>query len=370
MPFIVQKFGGTQRRRQPKDSGRGPQGDSRPAARAIGWWWSSARWARTPILLIDLAHEISDRPSAREMDMLLSTGEQVSVALMAMAIHSLGHKAISLTGAQIGIKTDSTPHQGPHPFDLDRPAAPGAGRRQDRHRRRVSGHRRRLQHHHARAAAAATRRPWPWPPCWGPTLAKSTPTSTAFTRPIRGCCPRPGCVKRISYDEMLELASLGAGVMHSRSIEFAKKFNVPIHVRSSFPTCRGTMIVGRARSRPIGRCAAWRWCENEARVTLEGVPDRPGVSLAMFSKIADRKITVDMIVQNVGAEGKADISFTVDRDELRRRARGRAGSRRRSWAPTASATTTRWPRSRSSGWAWHGKSAWPRRCSAPWPTRA
>ena len=127
--------------------------------------------------------------------------------------------------------------------------------------------------------------------------------------------PEARLMKRISYDEMLELASLGAGVMHSRSIEFAKKFNAPIHVRSAFSDMRGTMIVAGPESPDRAVCGVVLM-RDEARVTLEGVPDRPGVSHSVFSKMADRKITVDMIVQNIGAEGKADISFTVNRDEL------------------------------------------------------
>ncbi len=103
--------------------------------------------------------------------------------------------------------------------------------------------------------------------------------------------------------------------MHSRSIEFAKKFSVPIHVRSSFSDVPGTMIVSEPEAPDQAVCGV-ALVKDEARVTIEGVPDRPGASLAIFSKIAARKIAVDMIVQNVGAEGKADISFTVDRDEL------------------------------------------------------
>src|SRR5262249_48515065 len=127
--------------------------------------------------------------------------------------------------------------------------------------------------------------------------------------------PEARMVKKVSYDEMLELASLGAGVMHSRSIEFAKKFGVPIHVRSSFADIPGTMIV--AESEAPGQPVSGATLEkNEARVTLLGVPDKPGTSLAIFSKIAARNISVDMIVQNVGEDSKADISFTVVKDDL------------------------------------------------------
>ena len=122
-------------------------------------------------------------------------------------------------------------------------------------------------------------------------------------------------VSRVSYDEMLELASLGAGVMHSRSIEFGKKFGVPIHVRNSDSDIPGTLIVAAAESagRPVSGAAL---VKNEARVTIRGVPDRPGTSLEVFSRISNRNVSVDMIVQNVGAEGRADISFTVLRDDL------------------------------------------------------
>jgi len=110
---------------------------------------------------------------------------------------------------------------------------------------------------------------------------------------------------RISYDEMLELASLGAGVMHNRSIEFAKKFHVPIHVRSSLSDAEGTLIVEEPESRELPVCGA-ALTLNEARITLLGVPDVPGTSYEVFSRIAARKISVDMLVQNVGASGKAD----------------------------------------------------------------
>jgi aspartate kinase len=128
--------------------------------------------------------------------------------------------------------------------------------------------------------------------------------------------PEARLLSRISYDEMLELASLGAGVMHSRSIEFAKKFGVSIHVRSSLSDTPGTLIDAQPESpdQPVSGAALTR---DEARITVCGVPDVPGTSLAVFSRVADRNITVDMIVQNVAENGKADISFTVPRGELK-----------------------------------------------------
>ncbi len=212
MPIVVQKFGGTSvadaRRFSPPRAR-----PSAPSSTATRWSWSSAPWATTPIELVDLAGQITDRRNAREMDMLLSTGEQVSVALMAMAIQSLGHEAISFTGAQIGIRTDSTHTKARiQSISTDR-MRQAARRRQDRHRRRLPGHRRELQHHDA----GPRRQRYDGRGAGGgasmPTRARSTPTSTASTPPTRGSA-RGRQVKRISYDEMLELASLGAGVMH------------------------------------------------------------------------------------------------------------------------------------------------------------
>ena len=120
----------------------------------------------------------------------------------------------------------------------------------------------------------------------------------------------------ISYDEMLELASLGASVMHNRSIEFAKKFHVPIRVRSSFSDAPGSMIVGIPESPSVPVCGA-ALTRDEARLTIKGVLDSPGMSYEIFKRLADRKITVDMIVQNIGMDSRADISFTVPSDELR-----------------------------------------------------
>jgi aspartate kinase len=265
-------------------------------------------------VLVDLAREISDRPSAREMDMLLSTGEQVSVALMAMAIHSLGHKAISLTGAQIGIKTDSSHTKARiHSISTDRMrralddgnvviAAGFQGIDEDYN---ITTLGRGGSDTTAVALAAVLR---------ADACEIYTDVDGVYTTDPR-TLPEARRVKRISYDEMLELASLGAAVMHSRSIEFAKKFSVPIHVRTSFSDVPGTMIVPEPESPDQAVCGV-ALVKDEARVTIEGVPDRPGASLAIFSKIAARKIAVDMIVQNVGTEGKADISFSVDREEL------------------------------------------------------
>jgi aspartate kinase len=266
-------------------------------------------------MLVDLAHQITESPNAREMDMLLSTGEQVSVALMAMAIHSLGSKATSLTGAQIGIRTDSTHTKARiHSISTDRMRkllddgniviAAGFQGIDDDFNITTLG--RGGSDTTAVALAAVLK---------ADACEIYTDVDGVYTTDPRAL-PEARRVKQISYDEMLELASLGAGVMHSRSIEFGKKFRVPIHVRSSFTDIPGTMIVAEPEAPDQAVCGV-ALVKDEARITIQGVPDRPGVSYAIFSKIAAGRLAVDMIVQNVGAEGRANISFTVPKDELR-----------------------------------------------------
>ena len=140
----------------------------------------------------------------------------------------------------------------------------------------------------------------------------------------------------ISYDEMLELASVGAGVMHSRSIEFAKKFDVPLQVRSSFTDTEGTWIVPEADwMREVAVCGG-AIVKDEARINLADVPDQPGVSHRVFSAIAEQNIVVDMIVQNVGSAGKANIGFTVLKNELPATLAVLRSAGRRRWGPRSS----------------------------------
>ena len=265
-------------------------------------------------MLVDLAAQINERPPAREMDMLLSTGEQVSVALMAMAIDSLGHKAVSLTGAQIGIKTDSL-HTKARIKSISTVrvqqlldegniviAAGFQGIDEDFN---ITTLGRGGSDTTAVALAAVLQ---------ADACEIFTDVDGVYSTDPR-IIPEARHVRRIGYDEMFELASLGAGVMHSRSIEFAKKFLVPIHVRSSFTDSPGSMIVP-AEDAPCRVVSGAALTKDEARVTIARVPDVPGTSLELFSRIASRGITVDMIVQNVGEDGKADISFTVPRYEL------------------------------------------------------
>jgi len=313
MSLIVQKFGGS--------SVADPEKILAAARKAIRAQREgnqvlvvvSAMGHQTDILL-ELASQINANPPAREMDMLLSTGEQVSVALVAMAIDSLGSKAVSLTGGQIGIRTDNTYTKARiQSISTDRiqrllddgniVIAAGFQGIDDDFNITTLG---RGGSDTTAVALAAV--------LGADACEIYTDVDGVYTTDPR-LLPEARRAEVVSYDEMLELASLGAGVMHSRSIEFAKKFGVPIHVRSSFSDIHGTMIVAESQSKSAAVSGA-TLTKDEARVTVLGVPDVPGTSLAIFSAIAAKKIAVDMVVQDAGMDGKADISFTVPGDEL------------------------------------------------------
>jgi aspartate kinase len=310
MSLIVQKFGGTSVANSEKIMAA-----ARKAIRAQQQGHQvvmvvSAMGKQTDVL-VDLARQITDQPPAREMDMLLSTGEQVSVALMAMAIHALGGEAVSLTGGQIGIKTDSshtkariqsisTERMRKH-LDAGHVviAAGFQGVDEDYN---ITTLGRGGSDTTAVALAAVLR---------ADSCEIYTDVDGVFTTDPR-LVPSARKMDRVSHDEMLELASLGAGVMHSRSIEFGKKFDVPIHVRNSasFSDEPGTIIgaLSESSERAVSGCALTK---NEARISLTGVPDKPGTMNRIFSRLAKVNVAVDMIVQNVGAGGRADIAFTV-----------------------------------------------------------
>ncbi|QDT10098.1 aspartate kinase [Planctomycetes bacterium K23_9] len=313
MSLIVQKFGGTsvadvEKIRSAARKAIRAQRQGHQVVMVV-----SAMGKNTDRLL-KLAGEVSKTPSAREMDMLLSTGEQVSVALVAMAINELGSEAVSLTGGQIGMHTDSSFSkariQSISTERIERLLNDGkivvaAGFQGIDDDLNITTLGRGGSDTTAVALAAVLK---------ADACEIYTDVDGVYTTDPR-LLPEARRVDVISYDEMLELASLGAGVMHNRSIEFAKKFGVPIHVRSSFSDAEGTMIVteSESTSAPVGGAAM---TPDEARVTVLGVPDVPGKSLQLFSAIGDKKIAVDMVVQNVGSEGRADVSFTVPRDEL------------------------------------------------------
>lgn len=268
--------------------------------------------------LVDLAGQVCDNPPAREMDVLLATGEQVTMSVMAMAIHDLGGKAISLTGGQMGIRTDSSHTKARiQSITTERMqkllddgniiiAAGFQGVDEDLN---ITTLGRGGSDTSAVALAAVL----------GAEMCEIyTDVDGVFTTDPRQVADARK-MSNVSHDEMLELASLGAGVMHSRSIEFGKKFNVPIHVRNSgvFTDEPGTIIgpIAESENRAVSGCALTK---AEARITVSGVPDKPGVSLTIFEKLAAENVAVDMIMQTAGHAGLADISFTVLESDLPR----------------------------------------------------
>ncbi len=279
--------------------------------------------------LIALAEEICEHPPAREMDMLLSTGEQISIALLAMAIQTLGEKAISFTGGQIGIVTDSS-HTKARIKSIQTARIRSA--LAEGHIVIAAGFQGIDEHGNittlgrggsdttAVALAAVLKHDQSngsgVPPPEEINCEIYTDVDGVYTTDPR-LVPEARKLELVSYDEMLELASVGAAVMHSRSIEFAKKFDVPVMVRNSFSDAEGTWIVPEADwMRDVVVCGA-ALVRDEARVAIEGVPDQPGISHRIFGAIADRNIVVDMIAQGVGRDGRATIGFTIPGPELR-----------------------------------------------------
>jgi len=264
--------------------------------------------------LIELALKITNQPSERELDMLISTGEQVSCALLAMAIHALGEDAISFTGAQVGIITDDS-------FTKARIIDINAKRIFEELKKKiviVAG----FQGVSVNQDITTLGR------------GGSNLTAVALAKVLGAqCCEMytdvegvftadPRIVKnakkidRISYEEMFELASLGAQVLQPRSIEFAMKFGVPIHVRSSFSDKPGTIISKEVKAMEDIVVSGVALNKDEAKVTICDVPDKPGIAAKIFKDIAKEGINVDMIVQNVSRTGATDVSFTVLGSEL------------------------------------------------------
>ena len=313
MGVVVQKFGGSSLR----DADRVREA-ARKAIRAKHAGNQvivvvSAQGSTTDDLIAKAA-EITATPSAREMDMLLATGEQISIALTAMAIHELGEKAVSFTGTQIGIQTDST-HRKARIRDIDTTrlkAALEAGNIavlagfqgvDDQNDITTLG--RGGSDTTAVAIAAAIKLAGYEVEC-----EIYTDVDGVYTTDPR-IVPDARKMDAISYDEMLEMASMGAGVMHSRSIEFAKKYDVPLMVRNATSDAVGTWIVPETEwMREIPVCGV-ALAADEARLVLDGVPDRPGVSHRIFEELAKANIAVDMIAQSAGDAGKATIGFTV-----------------------------------------------------------
>ncbi len=325
MALVVQKFGGTsvataeRIRAAARRAVRARQAGNQVVVVV------SARGDTTDELLV-LAREVSERPGPRELDMLLSTGEQVSIALMAMAISDLGAPALSLTGAQVGIVTDST-HGKARIRNIstariraalaDGSIVVVAGFQGIDDDWNITTLGRGGSDTTAVALAAVLMHDRAGtPPISFPVGCEIfTDVDGVYTTDPR-LLPEARKLDVIGYDEMLELASAGANVLHSRSVEFAKKFDVPVMLRSAFSDVDGTWIVPETdwmRSHDVCGVAIVR---DEGRVSLTGVPHRPGAAQQIFAALAERHIVVDMVAQTIAADGRATIGLSVPRSDL------------------------------------------------------
>lgn len=264
--------------------------------------------------LIKLAHQASKNPDGRELDALLSTGEQTTVTLMAMMLNDMGYKACSLLGFQAEIFTNSAATKA-------RIISIGADKilklLRDGHIVVVAGFQgidaggnittlgRGGSDTSAVAVAAAIN---------ADVCEIYTDVDGVYTTDP-SICDKARKLEKISYDEMMEMASLGAKVLQIRSVEFAKKYNVPVHVRSSFSDEEGTMVLSENTGMEELVISGVTCSKGEARITFKKVPDTPGVASRIFKPIADARILVDMIIQNTRAGGQTDLTFTVSKND-------------------------------------------------------
>jgi aspartate kinase len=264
--------------------------------------------------LIGLSKEITDTPDRRELDVLMATGEQVSVSLFAMAVKSMGYDCRSLLGFQAAIHTDQIYGKARirmvetdrilRELDENRIIAV-AGFQGIDERKNITTLGRGGSDTTAVALAAALK---------ADLCEIFTDVEGVFSADPN-ICTHARKLERISYEEMLEFASLGAKVLDIRSVEFAKKFNVPLHVRSSFMRSEGTMVVAESKEMEKVMVSGVVYDKNEARITIAKVPDRPGIAFKIFDPVFKAGVVVDMIVQNTGVAGLTDLTFTVTKTD-------------------------------------------------------
>jgi len=267
--------------------------------------------------LFKLASELSSTPDPRETDVLVATGEQVSCALLAICLQGLGHPAVSFLAHQLRIETDSN-HGRARIKSID--GARVLQALEDGNIVVVAGYQgvdasgdvttlgRGASDLTAVALAAALR---------ADLCEINTDVEGVYTADPN-LCPRARKLERISYDEMSELAGLGAKVLQLRSVELAKRYNVPLVVRSSFGVAGGTWVVQEDQSMEAVLVSGVTLDQNESKITLTGVEDRPGLAAKIFVPIARAGIVVDMIIQNASADGRTDMTFTVPYADLAR----------------------------------------------------
>jgi len=267
--------------------------------------------------LIALANQASKKPDKRELDVLLATGEQTTAALLAMILKSRGYKAKSFLGFQAGIRTDKTSGKA-RILDINGKniqsalkegnIAVVAGFQGADEDGTITTLGRGGSDTSAVAIASSLK---------ADVCEIFTDVDGVYTTDPR-ICSNARKINRITYEEMLEMAILGAKVLQIRSVEFAKKYNVPIHVRSSFNEEEGTMVVNESSDMESAIVSGVTCDMNEARITLKGVPDQPGISAKIFTQLAKAEISVDMIIQNTRSGGDTDLTFTVTKDDFDR----------------------------------------------------
>ena len=267
--------------------------------------------------LIKMANQVAYAPDKRELDVLLTTGEQTTVALLAMMLKGMNYPAVSLLGHQAEILTDSD-------FGNARIAGIGAKRIKEFLNNRTIviipgfqgsdsyGNLTTLGRGGSDTSAVAVAAAIKADMCEIYTDVDGIYTADP------NICKKARKLDKISYDEMLEMSSLGAKVLQIRSVEFAKKYDVPVHLRSSFSLEEGTMVVNENSGMERLVVSGVTHSKNEARITLKKVPDQPGIAAKIFTPVADAGILVDMIIQNTRAEGMTDLTFTVPKSDYKK----------------------------------------------------
>ncbi|PIV41205.1 MAG: aspartate kinase [Nitrospirae bacterium CG_4_10_14_3_um_filter_44_29] len=268
--------------------------------------------------LINLAHQVSSNPSEREMDLMLSSGERVTCALTAIAIEELGHKAMAFTGRQMGIITDDVHTKA----KIEKIAGERAKKALDEGYIIVVAGFQGITESGSDVTTLGR----------GGSDLSAVAIASALNADLceiytdvdgvyttdPNIVPEARKLDKISYEEMLEFASLGAKVLQARSVEFAMKYEVPVVVRSSFNDNQGTLVTKEDEDMEKVVVSGVAYDKNQTKITVMGVPDKPGIAARLFKGIADAGIVVDIIVQNVSSDGKAaDISFTVPRTDAK-----------------------------------------------------
>jgi len=267
--------------------------------------------------LIELAHQISPDPDKRAMDLLLSSGERISCSLLTLAIEQLGFKAVSFTGRQVGILTDSNHTKARikkvEAFKIHQALKDGlivivAGFQGIDEKDNVTTLGRGGSDTSAVALAAALKA--------DACEIYSDVDGVFTTDPNIVFCARK--LNKISYEEMMEMSSLGAKVLQIRSVQFAKKYKVPLLVKSSFKNVKGTLVTEEDSEMEEVVVSGITYDKDQAKISIIGVPDKPGIASKIFTAVANNNIVIDMIIQNISHEGLTDISFTLPRIETKK----------------------------------------------------